>query len=454
MLDLLIDGGTVVTAEAPPFPANVGVADGRVVGLYVPHDRPAAREVVDATGKVVLPGVMDAHVHPGVYRDLAEDLEAMTGFALRGGITSMVAFHRPQATYAQAIPAAREVFAAASQIDFGFILGVTQTHQIDDIGMAVRSGIGAFKFYLGYCGQEERFESDFPFTDTYLVRVMQAVADAPGDALLCVHCENADIALHHQDRLPPDAPATLETYGRRFPVVAEADAAVHVSLLGHLHRIRTCIVHVSAGTTAELLAQVPWRAEGRSVLESCMHYLTLTTDDPAGLRAVVRPPVRCVNERDRLWAQVLDGTIDTLGSDHCGNDLEQKPAMDLASCTLGFGETGLTLPLLLSEGHHQRGMPLQQVAALTSRNIAVAHGLHPRKGTIRPGSDADLVVVDLDREQAVDPTALKGRADGSVYAGRTLRGWPVVTIAGGQVACRDGELIPRRAGATFLEARS
>lgn len=454
MLDLLIDGGTVVTAETGPFPANVGVQDGRVAGLYVPHDRPDARDVVDATGMIVLPGLMDAHVHPGVYRDLAEDLGFMTAFALRGGITSIVAFHRPQAPYAQAIPAAREVFADASHIDFGFILGVTQTHQIADIGVAIDAGINAFKFYLGYCGHEERFESDFPFTDTYLTRVMEAIAATPGDPLLCVHCENADIAQHYQRSLPADAEQTLETYDHSFPVPAEADSAVHVSLLGHLLGIRTCIVHVSAGTTAELLAGLPWRDPKRSVLETCMHYLTLTTDDPAGLRAVVRPPVRNAGERERLWAQVLAGTIDTIGSDHCSSDLEQKPDMDLSSCTLGFGETGLTLPLLLSEGFHRRGMPLQQIAELTSRNIAQAHGLYPRKGTIQPGSDADLVIVDLDREQLVDPTALKGRPDGSVYEGWRLRGWPIATIAGGRQAQIDGELLIETGNARFMETQT
>jgi dihydroorotase-like cyclic amidohydrolase len=453
MLDLLVRGGTVVTAEAPPYPANIGVEGGRVVGLYAAQDTPPAHEVLDATGRAVLPGLIDPHVHPGVYRNLAEDLGDLTRFALRGGITSMVAFHRPQAPYAEAIPAAREVFGSASHIDFGFILGVTQTHQIDDIGQAVDAGIRAFKFYLGYCGHEERMASDFPFTDTYLVRVMEAIAAAPGDPLLCVHCENADIARHYQEQIRPRTEHTLGFYDRMYPMIAEADSAVHVSLLGHLLGIRTCIVHVSAGTTAELLDGLPWRDPQRSVLETCMHYLAVTVEDPAGLRAVVRPPVRTADERDRLWAKVLDGTIDTMGSDHCANDLEAKAGMDVWTCTLGFGEAGLTLPLLLSEGHHARGLSLQRIAALTSRNVAVAHGLYPRKGTIRPGADADLVIVDLDREQRVEADGLKEHPDGSVYAGRTLRGWPVATVARGRLAHADGEILTEPGSARFLEVR-
>lgn len=441
MLDLLVADGEIVTAEAPPFRGHVGIVDGVIAGLYAGDDRPAAREVIDAGGKVVLPGLLDAHVHPGVYADLDDDLRHSTAFALRGGITSMVAFHRPQDPYADALPRAKEVFADASYIDFGFILGVTREHHIRDVATAVESGVGAFKFYLGYEGHEERFGADFPFTDTHLVRVMEALADAPGDPLLCVHCENAAISRSYQDRLRQHTEHTLGFYDRINPVIAEADSAVHVTLLGSLIGIRTCIVHVSAGTTAELLATVPWRASKRSVLETCMHYLALTVDDPAGLRAIVRPPVRPAAEVQRLWDQVLAGTIDTIGSDHCANDLERKPGMDVWDCTLGFGEMGLTLPLLLSEGHHLRGMPLQQVAALASRNIAVAHGLYPRKGTIRPGSDADLVVVDLNRERVVDPDALKGRREGSVYAGRSLRGWPVVTVARGRVMVVNDELV-------------
>lgn len=450
MLDLLVTDGEVVLADGPTLAVHVGIADGRVVGLYDHRDRPPARDTLDARGKVVLPGLLDAHVHPGVYEDLGDDLEHITRFAALGGITSMVAFHRPQATYAEAIPAAKQVFAAHSHLDFGFILGVTQRHQIADVGYAVEQGVNGFKFYLGYCGHEDRFSAGFPFTDTHLIEVMEALAALPSDPLLCVHCENAAISAHYQSKLANETEHTLAHYDRIHPVISEADAAVRVSLLGHQLGIRTCIVHVSAGTTAELLAEVPWTGSDRVVLETCLHYLAVDVDDPAGLRAVVRPPVRTADEVDRLWEQVLTGNLDTIGSDNCGNRVDEKIHMDVRTCRLGFGEMGLTLPLLLHEGHHRRGMPLSQIVAMTSRNIAAAHRLLPRKGTLLPGADADLVVVDLELEQTVDPARLKSRPEGSIYAGRSLRGWPVATVIGGRIVAADGHMTGELGHARFL----
>lgn len=450
MIDLLVTGGRVVNAEGPPLDATIAIEGGVVTGLLSPDERPEARETLDASGRIILPGLLDPHVHPGVYIDLAEDLPYVSRFAALGGITTMIAFYRPKDPYRTSVPAAKELFAQRSHIDFGFILGVTQEHNVAELGLAQQHGVNAFKFYFGYCGHEERFSAEFPFTDEHLVRVMEALAELPGDPMLCVHCESAGISARYQEMLRDSTEQTLDFYDRIHPVISELDAAARVTLLGDRVGIRTCVVHVSAGSTAEMLTGAPWVRPGRTVRETCMHYLTVDVDDPAGLRAVVRPPVRGRDEVEKLWAQVLAGNLDTIGSDNCASVLDEKVDMDVWTCRLGFGDLGLTLPLLLDEGHHKRGMPLQQIAAMTSRNVAAAHGMYPRKGAIRPGSDADLVVVDLDREQVVDPEALKGRPEGSVYAGRTLRGWPVATVMGGRVIAKDGEFLGDLGRARFV----
>lgn len=442
MLDLVVAGGLVCLPGAAPQRLDIAVKDGVIVSLDSPGRTPEAAAIIDADDKVVLPGLIDPHVHPGVYGPLDEDLRHLTRFAALGGVTSMVPFYRPSAPYLEALPQALQIFSANSYIDYSFILGITRQQHITELAqVSERYGIRAFKFYLGYCGHEERFASDFPFSDDNLVRVFETLREIPGDPLLCVHCENAQISRYYQQKLRGQ-PQNLAFYDRINPVVSELDAAVHVSLLGHHYGVRTCIVHVSSGTTATALKSLPWHDPRRCILETCPHYLFFNVDDPAGLRGIVRPPVRTQAESDLLWQFVADGTISTLGSDNCANRLDDKLGLDV--CTthqLGMGELGLTLPLMLSEAHHDRGLPLERIAAMGSENVARAHQLFPRKGALLPGSDADLVVVDLECEQVVDPLHLKGRDEGSIYAGRRLRGWPVTTIVGGKVLVQDGQFV-------------
>lgn len=439
MLQLTIREGLVCQPGQEPACADVSVQNGLIRAIHPPGAAPEAEHEIDARGKVVMPGLLDAHVHPGVYLPLGEDLRHLTRFAALGGITTIVPFFRPTGSYLEALPSTLETYGQNSYLDHHLILGVTRHQHIAEMRAAGEQyGIRAFKFYLGYCGNEQRFSADFDFTDDNLVRVFEAMRSLPYETLLAVHCENSKISEYYQDKLRGGA-QNLDFYSRIHPVISEMDSAVHVSLLGHMYGVRTCIVHVSAGSTAEMLSSLPWRTKDSSVLETCAHYLCFDVDDDAGLRGVVRPPVRPRAEADKLWDYVLDGTIDTLGSDNCASHLDDKLEMDVYTTSrLGMGELGLTLPLMLSEGHHARGLPLSRLAELGSSSIAKAHGLYPRKGAIAPGSDADLVVVDLELEQEVDAMQLKGRDEGSIYEGRRLKGWPVATVIGGRIVAENG----------------
>lgn len=451
--DLLVSGGTIVTGESSAFRAEIGVRDGRVAAFLDPGVRAVADEVLDARGRVILPGLIDAHVHPGVYRPLAEDLEDLTRFGLRGGVTSIIAIHRRPLPYDVLIPQAIQTFTAASKVDFGLIIGITSTDHIASVATASALGIGAFKFYLGYRGGESRFGSDFEFSDDRLAEIMAALAALGSDPLLAVHCENAELARFYRERAVASGLDGLSLYDAASDVASEIDAVARVTMLASRFDLRVAVLHVSAGSTAELIATAPWIRPDRRTVETCPHYLAVDVDDPAGTRAVVRPPIRSRDELERLWRQLAVGVIDTIGSDHCANDLEAKADLPALECPLGFGDGGLTLPVLLTEGYHRRGLSLRRIAALTSGNVARAHRLHPRKGTIRVGSDADLVVVDLERERVLDAdlvARLKERSDGSIYQGRSLRGWPTATVRAGRVACVDDELRPDQPAAVFL----
>jgi dihydroorotase-like cyclic amidohydrolase len=451
--DLLVAGGTVVTAEGPRFAADVAIRGGRVVAFLEPGSGRDAEEIISAAGRIVVPGLIDAHVHPGVYRPLAEDLRALTAFGLRGGVTSMVAIHRHPTPYAELIPGVIEQFSAASLVDFGLIIGITTVEQIYSLQTAADLGIGAFKFYLGYRGSEARFGGDFAFSDDRLAEIIAQIAELPGDPMLAVHCENAELARYFKERALQSEERGLALYDAASDVASEVDAVSRVTLLASRANIRASVLHVSAGTTAEFIASAPWIRRERLTVETCPHYLALDTNDAAGTRAVVRPPIRSAPEVERLWRQLDAGVIDTIGSDHCANDLEAKAAMSVWECPLSFGESGLTLPVLLTEGHQRRGMSLEKIVAVTSANPAIAHRLYPRKGTIQIGSDADLAIVDLDAERTLDRgliTELKGRDDGSIYAGRRLRGWPVATVRAGRVVCDERGWRPEQPPGRFL----
>jgi dihydropyrimidinase/allantoinase len=154
----------------------------------------------------------------------------------------------------------------------------------------------------------------------------------------------------------------------------------------------------------------------------------------------VNPPIRTEDDRAALWDAVLDGRIDTVVSDHACCFEEQK-GQDLWKALPGFGGTALLYPYLISEGIHRRGLSLPRVAELASANSARAFGLYPRKGTIAPGSDADLTIIDPEREQVVSPGALLSAQDFTPFAGMRVRGWPTHTILRGRVVYRHGEVI-------------
>jgi dihydropyrimidinase len=146
---------------------------------------------------------------------------------------------------------------------------------------------------------------------------------------------------------------------------------------------------------------------------------------------------------------LADGTVDTIGSDHAARRKEKKTGTIWTSAA-GFPGTGAILPVLLSEGFHRRGLPLARIVELTSYNPARIFGLYPRKGHLEVGADADLVIVDLDRERVCDGSTFQSHADYSLYDGRTLKGWPVLTMLRGQVIAEDGRVVGKPGAGRYL----
>lgn len=450
MYDLIVRGGRVVLPGRGVFEADVGVSGERIAALLAPNSTVSARQVLDARGLHVFPGLIDPHVHPGVYKPMDKDYPDLTRFAARGGVTALQHFIRGNRALLEVLPREIARMERLGAVDFSFNPSPLTKEQVAELPTIIREyGITSFKFYAGYKGVEKsRFGVDQTLDDGFMAEIMGTLRDTGADPVLMVHCENMDLAYWVRARVSKGFAQTLAHFEAESPVVAEAEFIWRTFYLGQNYGVPTYAVHLSAGTTADLAPRVPWFDPERTILETCPHYLVLDTDAAAGLGAVVKPPLRKRGEQEGLWEGIRRGVISTIGSDNCSTPLDLKK--DITNCNLGFGELGFTLPILLSEGYHRRGISLERIAAVTSGNVARIMGWAPHKGDIRPGVDADLVLVDLQREQAVDSRAWKGNEDGSVYEGMRLKGWPVATISRGEVIVREGEYVGRPGRGRFV----
>ena len=165
----------------------------------------------------------------------------------------------------------------------------------------------------------------------------------------------------------------------------------------------------------------------------------LNTDSPCAELGKVNPPLREAHNNDKLWQYLADGTLDTVGSDNCANVRADK-AGTIWDAACGFHGTGTMLPVLLSEGYHKGKISLERIAEVTSYNVARIFNM-PEKGKLQPGTDADLVIVDLDKEKVVNAADLKSYSDFSVFEGWNLKGWPVMTLVRGSIVAKDGEIV-------------
>jgi len=460
--------GTVVIPHVGAVRCDIGIRDGAIAALAEAIAPSDAALAVDARGKLVFPGAVDSHFHIGIYRDLAQDARSETASALAGGVTTVISYFRTGQHYLNKSGPYRTIFpevVAATEgqafTDFGYHIGVMTTEQLDEVDWLVgEQGVGSFKYYMFYKGLNLTADSTrgsaYTMADTYdlghLYLLMRQVAAASrkygahGRVSLSLHCEQAELIRVFIDEVKRAGPGGLEGYHKARPPLTEQLSIAEAFVLTDATGCPVNLLHLSS---AEALAA---GADGRRThphldirLETTLHHLALTHATAHGILGKVNPPIRTDADREALWRGVLDGRIDTVVSDHacCA---EADKGEDLWKALPGFGGTALLYPYLVSEGHFRRGVTLARIAELASANPARAFGLYPRKGTIAVGSDADLVVLDPNREQIVTPETLHSAQDFTPFAGVRVRGWPTHTLLRGQVVFQDGAVRGQPAG--------
>ena len=438
--DLVIRGGDVILPTGRAI-ADIAVTGGVITAIGT--DIGATAETIDARGLVVLPGLVDAHVHfnePG--RADWEGWDAGTRGAAAGGVTTVLEMplnaHPPTITAAH-FDAKHAVAARKALVDFGLWGGLVNDNLAELAGLAARGVVG-FKAFMSESGVD-----DFRrVPDGVLAAGLKAAARL--GIVVGVHAESHEMV----ERLAGEIRGRREidrlAWCRARPPAAELEAIRRLvsCVRGAGPGARAHVVHVSS---AEGLAEVRTAREwGLSVTaETCPHYLDFDEQDFERLGPALKcaPPIRDAASRERLWTALLAGAVDLVASDHspCPAADKKKGEHDVWQAWGGIAGIQATLPVLLTSGVHARGLSLERVADLTATAPARLFGLYPHKGTIALGADADFALVDPLRTWTFDSEQLQTRSGISPYLGRTFKGAAVRTIVRGRTVFADGAVV-------------
>lgn len=449
--DLFVKGCRVVKPDAV-VDCSLAVRDGGVVAVLRPGETVDARREIDAGGRYVLPGLLDTHIHLGnAAQPFAADCATESRHAAAGGVTTMFVFVITRGSYLDALPELQRAAAAGSVVDMAFHAIIIREAQIAEIArVAAEFGVRSFKTFMAYKGREISPSGIQGMGDDQIFSVFQEVARIPGGVAI-VHCENMELIELHQKPFMAANRQDTAAWSDSRPVFGELEAIRRAIAFADAAGVDLLIPHMGVGLGSAFLRQKAW-GRGRVRTETCPHYLLLDKDEDRGVAGKVNPPLRGRDHLEGLWQRLVDGTIDVIGSDHCPYTRAAK-GTELWAARPGIpGGSAMILPALLTEGVHRRGLPISRVVELTSYNAARLFGLYPRKGALEVGSDADLVIIDPDREVKVDLRALHTVADYSPYEGYPARGGADVTIAGGEVVYDKGEVVAERPRRRVLAA--
>jgi len=455
--DLVIRGGKVATASET-FDADVGVRDGRIVALGSALEK--GDKEIDARGKLVLPGGIDSHCHiaqlssSGVMT--ADDFKSGSVSAACGGTTMIIPFaaqHRGD-SLRQVVKEYHARAEGQSLIDYAFHLIISDpTEQVlgQELPALIRDGYTSFKIYTTY--------DMLKLNDRQILDVM-ALARREG-AMMMVHAENHDIIAWLSDQLVKAGRKQPSSHAIAHHPIAESEATHRVIALAELLDVPVLFVHVSAKEAIDQIRQA--QARGLKIYgETCPQYLFLTADmmekpGDEGAKCMCSPPPRDKANQEFVWQGLRGGVFEVFSSDHAPYRFDGPNGKKAGMAAGGFkkvpnGIPGLEirLPMLFSAGVLNDVISLNQFVAMTSTNHAKMYGLHPRKGTIAVGSDADICIWDTTVERTITQAGLHDAMDYTPYEGMKVRGWPVVVLSRGEIVSENGQPVGKVGRGRFL----
>ena len=450
----LIKNGTIVTAS-DMYKGDVLVEDEKISVIGVALDMQADK-VIDAAGKYVLPGGIDVHTHmdmPFGGSTSADDFETGTRAAAFGGTTTIVDFaiqYRGQ-TLHHAMETWAKKAESKAVIDYGFHMIITELNdQVEgEMDALVRQGITSFKLFMAYPG-------GFMLDDASIFKALLRTGKNGGR--ICMHAENGGVIDVLVQRALAEGKTAPKYHALTRPARAEAEATHRAIALAEIADVPIYIVHLSSAEALEMVTEARDRGLPAHA-ETCPQYLFLSYEnyeepDFAGAKYVMSPPLRDKAKQDQLWRGLAFNDLQVISTDHCPFCMKEQKELgknDFSKIPNGAPGVETRMSLVYDGGVRPGRISLNQFVELTSTSPAKIFGLFPRKGTIAPGSDADIVVFDPHRTITLAAKTLHMNVDYNPYEGRQVTGATDTVLSRGRLVIENGTFVGRAGSGSFLK---
>jgi len=444
---------------------NIVLDDGKIVRIT--NEIPSCDLKVNADGLLAIPGIIDPHVHYGVYSPIEQAAVSESHAAAIGGITTMMRMLRLGDSYKKSLLSHLDASSKSHYVDYTIHASIFNHQQVDEMEYCVENGITSFKLYMNLGGDVGHVYMDMQPGKNLLQEqhvevnseIIQRVVEKAASLRcpLVVHAEDYEECACGIKKAKEKNLDGLPAWSKSRSSESESKS---IKIISKYARDFNCVLYFAHIGSRRALEQInEEKKNGTKILtETCPHYLTLSHEKQEGYLAKVMPPVRSEDDVSFVWNTINQNQIDTIGTDHVANQLNLKlDGNTVWDALAGFPSIGVSLSLLLSEGVNKNRITISQLTNLTSLNTAKIFGMYPAKGSLEPNSDADITLVDLKKEHKATSELFGGFSDYTVYQDWKLKGWPVKTIVRGEIVSEDfqvvgkqgyGKLVPRKTMST------
>ena len=444
---------------------NIVLDDGKIATLT--NEIPSCDLKVNADGLLAIPGIIDPHVHYGVYSPIEQAAVSESHAAAIGGITTMMRMLRLGDSYKKSLLSHLDASSKSHYVDYTIHASIFNHQQVDEMEYCVENGITSFKLYMNLGGDVGHVYMDMQPGKNLLQEqhvevnseIVQRVVEKAASLRcpLVVHAEDYEECACGIKKAKEKNLDGLPAWSKSRSTESESKS---IKIISKYARDFNCVLYFAHIGSRRALEQInEEKKNGTKILtETCPHYLTLSHEKQEGYLAKVMPPVRSEDDVSFVWNTINQNQIDTIGTDHVANQLNLKlDGNTVWDALAGFPSIGVSLSLLLSEGVNKNRITISQLTNLTSLNTAKIFGMYPAKGSLEPNSDADITLVDLKKEHKATSELFGGFSDYTVYQDWKLKGWPVKTIVRGEIVSEDfqvvgkqgyGKLVPRKTMST------